>query len=81
MTAYSCTASAPMQAETQTVPQHQAEEFNLTLFYFCDCVSEMLRKIHTLGLLLLFLQLTMEFPAFPATLVSLSQKLSYLICR
>lgn len=68
MTAYSWTASAPVQAEMQTVPQHQAEEFNLTLFYFCNCESEILRKIHTLGLLLLFLQLTVEFPAFPATL-------------
>lgn len=52
----------------QTLPQHQAEEFNLSLFYFCDCRSKIMRKIHTPGLLPLLLKLTVEFPAFPVTL-------------
>lgn len=52
----------------QTLHQHQAEEFYLSLLYFCDCGSKIMRKIHTPGLLPSFPKLTMEFPAFPATL-------------
>lgn len=60
-------ATAPVQAEMQTLPQHQAEQFNRSLFYFCDCRSKIMRNIHTPGLLPSFLKLTMEFPAFPST--------------